>query len=124
MSGITASSGSAEQLTFDYMNLLIAQLRNQNPLEPMSNGEMASQLAQFAQLEQLESINGTFQKVLAASQISQASALIGKKVTFYSGVEQQALEGVVDRVGYDNGEVLLVVGNYAVPFEDVIWVQN
>jgi len=41
----------------DFMNLLVAQLKNQDPLNPMDNQQFAVQLAQFSQLEQLVSIN-------------------------------------------------------------------
>ena len=41
----------------DFMALLVAELQNQNPLEPMDNQEFGSHLAQFSQLEQLEAVN-------------------------------------------------------------------
>ena len=79
-SGIT----SASQIQMDYMNLLITQLQNQNPLEPMDNDQMASQLAQFSQLQQLESMNGSFAKVLATTNRNYANSLLNKNVTFYA----------------------------------------
>ena len=48
---------SASKIQMDYMNLLITQLQNQNPLEPLDNNQMATQLAQLSQLQQLESMN-------------------------------------------------------------------
>jgi len=68
----------------DYMNLLIVQLQNQNPLEPLDNNEMASQLAQFSQLQQLETMNESFSDVLTATQRNYANSLLDKTVTFYS----------------------------------------
>ena len=41
--------GSATTQTMDYMTLLITELQNQNPLEPLDNQQMAQQLAQFSQ---------------------------------------------------------------------------
>lgn len=79
-SGIT----SASQIQMDYMNLLITQLQNQNPLEPMDNDQMASQLAQFSQLQQLESMSGSFADVLATTNRNYANSLLGKNVTFYA----------------------------------------
>jgi len=61
---------------------LITQLQNQNPLEPMDNNEMASQLAQFSQLSQLESMNSSFANVLTTTNRNYANSLLGKKVTF------------------------------------------
>ena len=57
ISDITSSS----QIQMDYMNLLIVQLQNQNPLEPLDNNQMATQLAQLSQLQQLESMNKNLQ---------------------------------------------------------------
>lgn len=88
VSGTSAISSS--KIKMDYMKLLVAQFQNQNPLEPLNNNEMASQLAQLAQLEQSEqmnlklgSIESSFAGVLAASNRSYAGTLLGKNVTFY-----------------------------------------
>ncbi|MGB8226166.1 MAG: flagellar hook capping FlgD N-terminal domain-containing protein [Sedimentisphaerales bacterium] len=79
-SGIT----SASQIQMDYMKLLVTQLQNQNPLEPMDNDQMASQLAQFSQLQQLESMNTSFADVLATTKRNYANSLLNKNVTFYT----------------------------------------
>lgn len=85
VSGIT----SASKIQMDYMNLLVEQLKNQNPLEPLDNNEMALQLAQFSQLQQLEEMNVSlgltnfnFEKALDAANRSYANSLIGKTITF------------------------------------------
>ena len=93
---------SASNIQMDYMKLLVTQLQNQNPLEPMDNQEMASQLAQFSQLQQLETMNSSFAQVLetaershATAERSYANSLLGKKVTFY--IENE-LTGLLDKV--------------------------
>ncbi|KKN07310.1 hypothetical protein LCGC14_1068490, partial [marine sediment metagenome] len=73
---------SASEIQTDYMKLLITQLQNQNPLEPMNNNEMASQLAQMASLQQLESMSTSFAGVLDAIELEYASSLLGKEVKF------------------------------------------
>lgn len=80
----TSAVGSSSKIQMDYMTLLITQLRNQNPLEPMDNAQMAAQLTQFSQLEQLESMNTNFARVLETTELSYANSLLGKNVTFYS----------------------------------------
>jgi flagellar basal-body rod modification protein FlgD len=60
-SSVTAT---ASDIQMDYMKLLVTQLQNQNPLEPLDNNEMASQLAQFSQLQQLETMSSSFVQVL------------------------------------------------------------
>ena len=76
------SMQSASSQKLDFMNLLVTQLQNQNPLEPMSNQDMSAQLAQFSQLEQLENLNTSFDQVLENSQRDFANSMIGKEVTF------------------------------------------
>jgi len=110
---------SASNIQMDYMKLLVTQLQNQNPLEPLNNNEMASQLTQFSQLEQLESMKSSFAEVLTTTNRNYANSLLDKNVTFYSADEiTGALEkkaGRVDSVFIDpqTGESLLgvTVGN-------------
>ena len=67
----------------EFLNLLVAQLNNQNPLEPQGNGEFIAQLAQFSQVEGIEKLNGSMASLLSgyqSSQALQASSLVGRKV--------------------------------------------
>ena len=128
------SSISASNIQMDYMKVLITQLQNQNPLEPLNNHEMASQLAQFSQLQQLESMNSNFAQILAITNRSYANSLIGKEVTFFAqDMETGELVqkvGMVDEVynDLDAGESLLKVTvdgeEYSLSLDAVILVSN
>jgi flagellar basal-body rod modification protein FlgD len=118
---------SASDIQMDFMRLLITQLQNQNPLEPLDNNEMASQLTQFSQLQQLESMNASFADVLATVQRNYANSLIGKEVSYLAEAQeygQDIVSGVVSEV-YPNidGEILLIVGSHTLNLEDVISVK-
>lgn len=66
-----------------FMQLFVAQLKNQDPLNPMSNKDSTAQMAQFAQLEQITNLNTMLQgisKGLSEMRTMQASGLIGKSV--------------------------------------------
>ena len=119
---------TASDIQMDYMKLLITQLQNQNPLEPLDNNEMASQLAQFSQLQQLESINSKFASVLATVERTYANSLIGKEVSYPSEDQtgaQDITSGIVESVINDvDGQTLLVVGTDVVTLEDIISVEN
>jgi len=123
-----SSAVTASQIQMDYMKLLVTQLRNQNPLEPLDNNEMAAQLAQFSQLAQLESMNSNFAQVLTTLQRSYANSLIGRDVEFIAQTEAGdaiAMNGTVERVyGNVDGEIFLIVGDYTLRPEDVISVKN
>ena len=115
---------SANEIGMDYMNLLIAQLRNQDPLEPLDNNEMASQLAELSSLEQLENMNGTFREVLAAQQRLQATALVGKEVDFLPEGQETTLTGRVESVGFFDEGVRVTIGEYNVDLDSVQSVRD
>lgn len=67
-----------------FLNLLVTQLQNQDPLDPTDSVEFTAQLAQFSSLEQLSSVNDNLkqlQNFQASINNSQAVALIGKEIT-------------------------------------------
>ena len=67
----------------EFLELLVAQLNNQNPLEPQENGQFIGQLAQFSTVEGVEKLNSSMGAILAgykSSQALQASSLVGRKV--------------------------------------------
>lgn len=113
---------SASEIQMDYMKLLVEQLKNQNPLEPLDSNDMASQLTQFSQLQQLEqansnlgALNTSFERILEATNRNYANGLIGKSVTFFAEDEETGqltkLKGVVESAfnDPDTGETLLGV---------------
>jgi flagellar hook assembly protein FlgD len=129
---------SASEIQMDYMKLLVTQLQNQNPLEPLDNNEMASQLAQFSELSQLETMNSRFAEVLETTKRDYANSLLGKTVTFYTEDETtgelEQKEGSVDSIFNDpeSGESLLGVTvtegqepqEYTLSLGAVILVEN
>jgi flagellar basal-body rod modification protein FlgD len=79
----TTTASAAEEMSERFMTLFLAQLRNQDPLNPMDNTEMTSQLAQMNMVSGLESLNKSMQNLLASygeSLSLQAANLIGKNV--------------------------------------------
>ena len=67
----------------DFVKLMSAQLKHQDPLSPLKNEEMAAQLAQFASLEQMVNMNTNLEKMTAAQKPSDnvlAASLIGKRI--------------------------------------------
>jgi flagellar basal-body rod modification protein FlgD len=68
----------------DFMKLMSAQLKYQDPINPMKNEEMAAQLAQFSALEQMMNVNNTLEKMVTGQKPSEhmlAASLIGKRVS-------------------------------------------
>ena len=79
------TGGPTQELDRDaFLNLLITQLQNQDPLDPTDSVEFTAQLAQFSSLEQLGNVNDNLkllQDFQASINNSQAVSLIGKEIT-------------------------------------------
>jgi len=120
---VTATN-SAATIGMDYMKLLVTQLQNQNPLEPLDNNEMAAQLAQLSSLEQLESMNGTFQQVLDSQQRLQATDLIGKEVEFVPEGLTDVVVGQVEAVHFTDEGTWLTIGEYEIGLDQVQSVRG
>ena len=83
----------------DFLNLLVAQLRNQDPLKPMESTEFTAQLAQFSSLEQLYNVNdnlGDLETSQAAMHNNQAVSMIGKTAWARGSIVQKADNAPVD----------------------------
>ncbi len=82
--GLGTQIESASELRMDFLNLLTAQLSNQDPLSPMDNEQMVQQLATFSQLEQLERVNSNLKEQMGYSQSlnnTMMMSVAGKRVT-------------------------------------------
>lgn len=76
-------ASNSQEMRDNFMTLLVTQLRNQDPLNPMENNEMTSQLAQINTVSGIESLNETMLTInnqMEAAKNMQASALIGRAV--------------------------------------------
>ncbi|MCJ2048329.1 flagellar hook assembly protein FlgD [Methylobacterium sp. J-070] len=82
----TATAAKQATLNYDnFLKLLLAQMKNQNPTDPMKSTEYMSQLATFSQVEQGVNTNSKLDALLASSTMSQAGNLVGRTVTSADG---------------------------------------
>ena len=96
-------SAAAQTQTLDYdafLRLLVEQMKNQDPLEPMSDTEYVAQLANFSNVEQNIITNDRLQALMTSSALSDAQSLIGRSVTVPDGTS-----GVVASVQIASGEI-------------------
>lgn len=117
------STGSATNAFEDldgqaFMQLLVAQLKNQNPLDPMKNQEFMSEMAQLSSLEQLQSISGDVKSAASAGQLGWASSLLGRQVE-WAGADGLPQQGVVREISQDQQSIHLQIDGSAVPLESV-----
>jgi flagellar basal-body rod modification protein FlgD len=78
--GGTGASNSAVDQGDRFLTLLVAQLKNQDPLNPLDNAQVTSQMAQVSTVQGIEKLNGTMGAMLNQIQIMQAGSLTGKDV--------------------------------------------
>lgn len=77
-----------EEQKNEFLQLFVAQLKNQNPLEPQNGADFLAQLAQFSTVEGIKNMEQTFNKIadsMNSNQAMQASNLVGKKVHVKTG---------------------------------------
>lgn len=78
--GSTTSSNSVDYNTF--LQLLVAEMKNQDPTNPMDTSQYMSQFAQLSTVEQAMQTNSKLDALLSSQSLSQANGLIGKTVSF------------------------------------------
>ncbi|MFF7708589.1 flagellar hook capping FlgD N-terminal domain-containing protein [Pseudomonas sp. NPDC007930] len=82
-SSSSSSTGTSSLGKDTFLQLLVTQLKNQNPLDPQDNSEFVAQLAQFSSLEGINTLNSTVESLASnytSSQALQASSLVGHSV--------------------------------------------
>lgn len=128
ISGVSAGSVQQETKIYSdnldkdaFLNLLVTQLRNQNPLEPMDNTEFISQMAQFSALEQAQNTNKTIKTDSAYNLIGK---LVKATLTDTETNEPKQIVGEVTMIRIVDDKVLIKVGDTEVPFENVSEVTN
>lgn len=94
----------------DFLKLLITQLSNQDPTNPMENTEFIAQMAQFSSLEQMTNMNESFAKMASVINSSQAANTIGKTVEVNVG--DSVARGVVEATTLGQNPQVLVNGMY------------
>ena len=79
----TAATGNQSLGKDAFLQLLVTQLKNQNPLSPQDNGAFVAQLAQFSSLEGINTLNDSVNAIssnFSSSQALQASSLVGRSI--------------------------------------------
>ena len=110
------ATNSASAQKDQFLQLLVAQMKYQDPLEPTSNTEYISQYATFSSLEQMQNMSATLT-------MGRANEMVGKQVVIHhketSAGATQEIEGVVDYVTYENNKAKVFVNGSAYSVDEV-----
>lgn len=114
----TGQGGLASLTPQDFMNMLIAELQNQDPTEPMSTGELLTEIGQIGTVQTNQNLNTTLQSVLLGQNVATAGNLINQTVT---GKDSQGndVTGQVSSVSIVGGQTMLQIGNSTVPLSNL-----
>lgn len=121
---MTSQVAAVGEQKMQFLNMLVTEMKNQNPLEPLDNQQMAAQLAQFTQLELSEEsnknittmnqtmseMNSSFKGAMMVAEFDYARSLLGKEVEVYNSESNGFISGKVERIGVtDKGEPVMVL---------------
>jgi flagellar basal-body rod modification protein FlgD len=101
-----------------FLKLLVAQLKYQNPMQPVDSSQFMAQTAQFTMVEKLEAMAAQTDALVAGEASQRAAGLLGRQVSYldHDGVAQT---GVVTGTRFGTDGPVLVLGTTEIPLGDV-----
>lgn len=95
-----------------FLDLLVAQMKNQNPLSPTNSQEYVSEMAQFSTLEQITNVATSVEEQNQMTTVNQSIGLVGKTVT-YTKEDGTSAAGTVESVDFDEEGFSLTINGEA-----------
>src|SRR3954449_4971913 len=96
----------------DFLKLMVAQMKNQDPMNPSDDKDNIAQMAQFSSLEQITNLANATQELANRMSLTQNVGLIGHNVT-YAGADGTTVSGTVDGLSLDkSGAATLSVAGH------------
>ncbi|MCA8962838.1 MAG: hypothetical protein KDC38_20080 [Planctomycetes bacterium] len=124
--GATTSSSSGSRSNAlaqeDFFEIMISELTNQDPLEPMDNQQFLNQLVQMQTLQATTKLSEGIESLLLGQQIASAGSLIGRQIEG-EDADGNPVSGTVQSVVVQDGDVLLGLENRLLPLSSVTEIQ-
>lgn len=115
----TGTQASQSQLDKDtFLQLLVAQLKYQNPLAPTDGSEFLAQSAQFTMVEKLEELSRTMSDAAVHDRLATATGMIGRQITYRDETGETA-SGLVTGVRFELAGPILILGDTEVALGSV-----
>ena len=107
----------------EFLKLLVTQMRNQDPMKPVSDTEFIAQMAQFSSLEQTKTMSADITKLRQGNDFLQATNLLGKEVHLNLG-DMEFTKGIVTDLNVKDGEARIIVGDKTYTLDQVTSVSG
>ena len=104
-----------------FLKLMMAQLQNQDPMNPTDSSQFLAQTAQFTSVEKLTQVASQTAEALTLQREFGASSMVGKTVS-YANQDGSTATGAVDSVRFTDSGPVLAIGSTEVAFTDVLGV--
>ncbi len=121
LSSETNKTGEKNLGKMDFINLLVAEMQYQDPLEPSSNTDYVAQMAQFSQVDALSAMQQSMKNMQASGLVGQTVVL---NVTNQTTGATTEVTGVVDFVQYEGSKTYLSVNGALYNMDDLVTVIN
>ena len=111
----------------EFLSLLVTQMRNQDPLKPVSDTEFIAQMAQFTSLEQTKEMSTDLQQLRQSYNLTQGTALMGKPVKVATGEKENQVftNGIVTDLKVNkDGDVSVILNGQTYDLDSVIEVHS
>ena len=107
----------------EFLKLLVTQMKSQDPLKPMDSTAMIAELAQFSSLEQMQNLNDQFTGMRRDNGMALSFGLSGEDVSLALNTGE-TVAGTVEKVIWQDGESMLVIGGLAYPFSSILSLEK
>lgn len=121
----TTSAATKELGKDQFLKILITQLQNQDPMQPMEDKEFIAQMAQFSSVEQLVNISSQLKSLNQS--LGAVSGMIGREISWLSSNKADngtLRQGIVDSIVVRDGVQYAKVGNDEIKLDEIIQVTN
>lgn len=110
-------SGYQSLTTEDFVKLLVTQLQNQNPMDPMKDSDLTQQVSAIQSLNSTSQLISTLDSFGQNQNLGAAANLIGREIT--GKVDNKDVTGIAGKAIVEDGKVYIMVGEDKVPFDTI-----
>jgi flagellar basal-body rod modification protein FlgD len=112
----------------DFLKMMIAELQNQDPMNPMDNAQILQQISQIREITSNDRLTNTLEAAFLGQNLSTANSLMGSRVAALgeekNGIREVLAAGTVSQVSIENGVPKLHVGGRVLDLKDLTQIQS